>query len=118
MRHHSAHRKFGRERGERRALISSLAESLILQEKILTTEARAKEVRPYVEKLITAGKKATVTTRRTIISKLGGRKAAMRKVVEDLSVRYKDRKGGYTRIIKAHLKATDGRKVAVIELVK
>ena len=117
MRHHSAHRKFGRERGQRIALIRSLAESLILQEKILTTEARAKEVRPYVEKLITAGKKANVAARRTLTSKLGGRETAMKKVVDELAVRYKERAGGYTRIVKVHLKATDGRSAAVIERV-
>ncbi len=118
MRHHNVNRKFGRERGQRVALVRSLAESLILQEKILTTEARAKEVRPYVEKLITAGKKANVAARRSILSKLGGRETAMKKVVGDLAVRYKDRAGGYTRIVKVHLKATDGRNAAVIELVK
>lgn len=118
MKHHKAHRTFGRTRDQRIALVRSLAESLILQEKILTTEARAKEVRPVVEKLITAGKKGTLAARRSIISSLGGREVAARKVSDDLAKRYAERTGGYTRITKVHLKSSDGRSAAVIELVK
>lgn len=118
MRHHRANRKFGRTRDQRRALVRSLAESLILQERILTTEARAKEVRPFVEKLITSGKKGTLAARRDILSKLGGRIEAAKKAFDDLAPRYAERKGGYTRITKVHLKATDGRSAAVIEFVK
>ncbi len=118
MKHHKAHRTFGRTRDQRIALVRSLAESLILEERILTTEARAKEVRPVVEKLITAGKKGTLAARRTILSSLGGREVAARKVVDDLAKRYDSRTGGYTRITKVHLKASDGRRAAVIEFVK
>jgi len=118
MKHHKAMRTFGRKRDQRVALVRSLAESLILQEKILTTEARAKEIRPFVEKIITTGKKGTVAARRDILSKLGGREIIMKKVVDELSPRYKDRTGGYTRITKVHLKASDGRSAAVIEFIK
>lgn len=117
MRHQNTIRKFGRTRDQRVALIRSLAESLVLQEKILTTEARAKEVRPYVEKLITLGKKGTLAARRNIVSKLGGREAVVKKIVDDLAKRYESRAGGYTRITKVHLKVSDGRSGAVIEFV-
>ncbi len=110
-------RTFGRERDQRIALVRSLAEALILQEKILTTEARAKEIRPYVEKLITKGKTGTLAARRQILKTLGGREVIMKKLVNDLGPRYESRKGGYTRITKVHLKASDGRAAAVIELV-
>lgn len=117
MKHHKSTRTFGRKRDQRVALVRSLAESLILQERILTTEARAKEVRPYVEKLITRGKAGTIAARRDILSKLGGRDVAMKKVVDELSPRFKERLGGYTRIIKVHKKTSDGRMSAVIEFV-
>ena len=91
MKHHSNIRTFGRKRDQRVALVRSLAESLILKEKILTTEARAKEIRPMVEKLITKGKKGTVAVRRDIVAELGGREAVMKKVVDDLAPRFKDR---------------------------
>ncbi len=117
MKHHKSMRTFGRKRDQRVALVRSLAEALVLQEKILTTEARAKEVRPYVEKLITKGKAGTVTARRAILATVGGREAIMKKIVDELAPRYKERSGGYTRITKVHLKASDGRSAAVIELV-
>lgn len=117
MKHHKKTRTLGRSRDQRVALVRSLAENLILRERILTTEARAKEVRPFVEKLITRGKTGTVAARRDILSKLGGREAMMKKVVDDLSVRFKERKGGYTRITKVHRKTSDGRSSAVIEFV-
>lgn len=117
MQHHKKNRTLGRKRDQRVALVRSLAESLILQEKILTTEARAKEVRPFVEKLITRGKAGTLAARRDILSKLGGRDVAMQKVVDELAPRFKERKGGYTRITKVHRKTSDGRASAVIEFV-
>lgn len=117
MKHHKSNRSFGRKRDQRIALVRSLAESLILTEKMLTTEARAKEVRPFVEKLITNGKKETLAARRDILSKLGGRERATKKVVDELSPRFKERAGGYTRITKVHTKSSDGRSSAVIEFV-
>jgi len=117
MKHHKAHRTFGRSRDQRVALVRSLAENLILRGKILTTEARAKEIRPFVEKIITRGKTGTLAARRDILSKLGGREEAMMKVVDELSPRFKERAGGYTRITKVHRKTSDGRSSAVIEFV-
>lgn len=117
MRHQKTKRTFGRERDQRIALVRSLAESLVMRGKILTTEARAKEVRPFIEKLITRGKTGTLAARRDILSKLGGRSAAVKKIVEELSPRFKERRGGYTRITKVHRKTSDGRASAVIEFV-
>lgn len=117
MKHQKSGRTFGRKRDERIALIRSLAENLIVRGKILTTEARAKEIRPFVEKIITRGKTGTLAARRDILSKLGGREDAMKKVVDELSPRFKERKGGYLRITKVHHKTSDGRSSAVIEFV-
>ncbi len=95
----------------------SLAEALIFRERIVTTEARAKEIRPYVEALITRGKSGTLAARRAISATLGGRVKIAKKVVEVLSPRFKDRMGGYTRITKVVKRSSDGRKSAVIEFV-
>lgn len=117
MHHHKTVRKFGRKRDQRKALVSSLAEALILKERILTTEARAKEIRGFVERLITAGKKPTLATRRGIIAKLAGRERLAKKIIDTLSPRYKDRTGGYTRVTKVFQKSSDARKYALIEFV-
>ena len=117
MQHSQKGRTFGRKRNVRRAFVRSLAEALISREKILTTEARAKEIRPFVERLITDGKTGTLAARRTIATKLGGRQALAKKVVDVLSPRFKDRKGGYTRITKVVKRSADGRKSAVIEFL-
>ncbi len=118
MRHHKKGRIFGRKTDVRAAFIRSLAEALISREKILTTEARAKELRPFVEELITRGKSGTLTARRAIIEKLGGRKKTAKKIVEVLSPRFRERKGGYTRITKVAKRSSDGRKSAVIEFLE
>lgn len=117
MRHHNQNRTFGRPRNQRTALLRGLAISLIEHESIKTTEAKAKELRPYVEKLITKGKNDTVASRRLVASTLGEPKdAVMKKIFSDLAKRYAERKGGYTRIIKlGETKA--GRTEACIELV-
>ncbi|MBI1975815.1 MAG: 50S ribosomal protein L17 [Candidatus Vogelbacteria bacterium] len=117
MRHHDVKRKFGREEGVRRALLRSLAEALIKNEKITTTEARAKELRPYVEKLVTIGRKGTLASRRVLISRLGT-EARAKRLAEMIAPRYKDRNGGYTRITKLQRRLSDGSKMAVIEFVK
>jgi large subunit ribosomal protein L17 len=117
MRHSQKGRTFGRKTDQRKAFVRSLAEALVLREKILTTEARAKEIRPYVERLITLGKRGGIDTRRTLSEKLGGRSATVKKIVDVLAPRFKDRKGGYTRITKVVKRASDGRRSAVIEFV-
>ncbi len=97
-------------------MFRNLASSLVIYEKIITTEAKAKAIRPIVEKLITIGKENTLTARRKLLQYLYVENA-VKKVLEVLSPRYKDRKGGYTRIIKIGERQGDGAKTAQIEFV-
>ena len=115
MRHHNANRKFSRTRKVRKALVNSLARSLVLYEKMETTEPKAKELRPFIEKLITKGKEATVANRRSIIEKVGPKAAKI--LVDKLSKKYEDRRGGFTRITKSQRRMSDGSKMAIIEFV-
>ena len=116
MRHHNVNRKFGRGKNQRRALLCSLAEALTIKGKIKTTESKAKELRPYIEKLVTLGKKQTLASRRLLENRLGSK--AAQKIAKDLSNTYKARVGGYTRITKMGPRATDGSPMAVIEFIK
>lgn len=116
MKHHAAIRKFGRTTDARNALIRSLALSLILKGKIKTTEAKAKELRPFIEKLVTRGRKGDIFARRLIASRLGGEHAA-KKLVDEIAPKYKERNGGYTRIIKVAPRGGDASKMAIIEFV-
>jgi len=115
MRHHNANRKFGRKTDQRRALLQSLARSLVLKEKIKTTEAKAKELRPFVEKLVTSGKLGTLAARRILTVKVGAEGG--KKLVEVLSPKYKDRQGGYLRITKLGRRNLDSSPMAQIEFV-
>lgn len=115
MRHHNANRKFGRETGLRQALMRSLAESLVIKERITTTTPKAKELRPFVEKLITTGKTQTLASRRLLISRVG--LIASKKIVEIIAPKYKSRNGGYTRIMKLPARISDGSPMAMIEFV-
>lgn len=117
MKHRVKGRKLGRTRDQREALLRSLACSLIEHGRIETTVARAKELRPYAEKLITKGRNDNLSTRRLLISKLGGRDECAKKLVEDISPRYSDRPGGYTRIVKLPPRGSDGAQMAIIEFV-
>lgn len=117
MRHHNQNRTFGRSRSQRAALMRGLALSLIEHGKIKTTEAKAKELRPYVERLITQGKVDTVASRRLVSSKLGEPGTdAVKKLFGEIAKKYTERGGGYTRIIKLG-EVTPGRRDAMIELV-
>lgn len=116
MKHGSKNRKFGLKRDQRKALLKSLAANLILVEKIITTEAKAKELRPFVEKLITKSKKNSLSSIRCLSSYFPEK--ARKKIVEQIGPRYKERAGGYTRIIKLAPRKTDSAKMAIIELVK
>ena len=118
MRHHKAHRSLGRVKRQRIALLRSLARSLILHEAIVTTSAKAKALRPYVERLITQGKQRSLASKRVIRSRLSGESDAIHKISETLATRFKNRVGGYTRII--HLGRAGKRvgEAARIELVK
>jgi large subunit ribosomal protein L17 len=117
MRHHHAGRTLGRDRDQRAALLRSLARSLILRGGITTTEARAKELRPFVEKLVTKSKTDTVTARRTVAGRLGDQTQALSKLFKTIGPRYKEQGGGYTRIIKVGINPKDGRREARIEFV-
>lgn len=96
--------------------MKSLALALVMEEKIKTTEPKAKSLRPYVEKLVTQGLKGTLAGRRAVIAKIGAEGAE--KVVKTISPRYTTRKGGYTRITKLPQRLSDGSPMAVIEFVK
>lgn len=115
MAYHRAHRKFGREKNQRVALMKSLAYALAKEGKIKTTEAKAKELRPYFEKLITLGKTGTLASRRLLESRVG--KETGKLIALDIAPRYQERKGGYTRITKMVRRASDGAPQAVIEFV-
>ena len=115
MRHHNHNRKFSRVRKVRKALINSLARSLVLHQKIETTEPKAREIRPFVEKLVTKAKLQTIAARRSIIEKVGPK--ASKFLIDDISKKYENRKGGYTRIIKMKRRLSDGSKMAIIEFV-
>lgn len=117
MQHAKKNRTLGRTRRGRTALIRGLAVSLITEGKITTTEAKAKELRPFAERLVTFGKEGTVAARRRAASKLGEPKAAIiKKLFDEIAPQYKDRTGGYTRITKLGM-TSPGRSEAVIELV-
>ena len=116
MRHHSVTRKFGLEKDQRNALMRSLARNLINESRIRTTLPKAKELRPYVEKLVTKAKSGTLAARRVLISKIGGEKE-VKNLVEKIAPKYKDRKGGYTRIIKISRRELDAAPMAMIEFV-
>ncbi len=116
MRHHDNIRKFGRTKGQRRALLRALAVSLVIHKKITTTEAKAKELRPFVEKLVSRAKVPTIASRRLIEARLGvGR--GTRELIKTLGPKYEKRSGGYTRIMKLPRRMSDGSPMAVIEFV-
>ena len=116
MRHRKKKIMLSRKKDPRRALMKNLAESLILHERIETTEAKAKAIRPYVERLVTKGKANTLTARRQLISSLPTQRS-VKKVMEVLSPKYQSREGGYTRIVKMASRKGDGAKMAIIEFV-
>ncbi len=116
MRHHSNVRKFGREKTQRHALISSLARNLIRDSRIRTTTAKAKELRPFVEKLVTKAKTVTIASRRLINSRLHSADET-KKLFDTVAPKYKDRKGGYTRIIRLPNRDLDGSSMSLIEFV-
>ncbi|MFM8541707.1 MAG: 50S ribosomal protein L17 [Chakrabartia sp.] len=116
MRHRSGGRKLQRTSAHRIALFRNMSAALIKHEQITTTLAKAKELRPYVEKLITLAKKGGLSNRRLAHARLLD-DAQLIKLFDVLAERYKDRAGGYTRIIKAGIRASDASPTAIIELV-
>jgi len=116
MRKRKKGRKFSRKRDRRRAFLKTLVTALFLQEKIKTTEAKAKEISGFAEKFITKAKKGDLATRRFLARFFS--KRITKKLIEEIGPRYKERKGGYTRIVKLGLRKSNGAKMAIIELVK
>jgi large subunit ribosomal protein L17 len=116
MRHGKVHRKLGKKPAHRKAMFANMSASLIKHEQIVTTLPKAKELRPVVEKLVTLAKKGGLSARRQAISEI--RDVAMvRKLFDVIGPRYKERAGGYTRIMKAGFRHGDNAAVAVIEFV-
>jgi large subunit ribosomal protein L17 len=116
MRHGHAHRKLNRTAEHRRAMFANMAASLIRHEQIVTTLPKAKDLRPIVEKLVTLGKRGDLHARRQAIAEM--RDVAMvKKLFDVIGPRYKDRNGGYTRVLKAGYRYGDSAAVAVIEFV-
>jgi large subunit ribosomal protein L17 len=116
MRHGISGRKLGRKTGHRHALLRNMAAALIKHEQITTTLPKAKELRPYLEKLITLAKRGGLSNRRLAMSRLGD-ETQLKKLFEVLAARYSDREGGYTRVLRAGIRASDAVQMAIIELV-
>jgi large subunit ribosomal protein L17 len=116
MRHGISQRKLSRKSGHRQALFRNMAAALIKHEQIATTLPKAKELRPYVEKLVTLAKRSGLSNRRLAMSRLGD-ETQLKKLFDTLAGRYSDREGGYTRIIKAGYRASDSAQLAIIEFV-
>ena len=112
-----AYRKLGRETRHRRSMLATLTKQLIMNESIVTTETRAKELRKSFDKMITYGKKGTLISRRKALAFLHNDEACVAKVFNDLVPRYKDRNGGYTRILKKSERKGDNALEVIIELV-
>ena len=116
MRHGISQRKLSRKSGHRKALFRNMAAALIKHEQITTTLPKAKELRPYIEKLITLAKRGGLSNRRLAMGRLQD-ETQLKKLFEVLAERYSDREGGYTRIIKAGYRGSDAAQLAIIELV-
>ena len=112
-----AYRKLSRETRQRRSILSGLTKTVLLNGYVVTTEARAKEVRKFVDKMITYGKKGTLVSRRKALAFLNNDNDIVTKVFNELAVQYKDRNGGYTRIIKITERVGDDALQVRLELV-
>ena len=116
MRHKKLGRRFSRDSSHRQAMFSNMAASLIKHEQIVTTLAKAKDLRRVMDKYITLAKKGDLNSRRIAASRMGD-EAMVKKLFDTLAPRYKDRSGGYTRVMKAGYRYGDSAPVAVIEFV-
>ena len=112
------YRKLGRESRKRRSILAGLTKTVILNESVVTTEARAKEVRKFVDKMITYGKRGTLVSRRKALAFVHNDNEVVKKVFDDLAKRYATRDGGYTRIIKLNERVGDDALEVKLELVK
>ncbi len=116
MRHGISQRKLNRKSGHRTAMFRNMSAALIKHEQILTTLPKAKELRPYVEKLVTLAKRGGLSNRRLAMGRLQD-ETQLKKLIDVLAERYSDRQGGYVRIIKAGYRASDSAQLAIIEFV-
>ena len=112
-----AYRKLGRETRIRRSILAGLTKDVIMHESVVTTEARAKEVRKFVDKMISYGKKGTLVSRRKALAFLHNDSDVVKKVFDDLAKRYENRNGGYTKLIKLNERRGDDALEVRIELV-
>ncbi len=117
MRHRKRGRKLNRTWSHRKALLANLTRALVEHEQIITTLPKAKELRPFVERLITLGKRGDLHARRLLIARTRSEETA-KKIIEVLAPRFRERPGGYTRILKAGYRKGDDAPVAVIEFVE
>ena len=113
-----AYRKLGRDNKHRRSMLATLTKQVINNESITTTETRAKEVRKFVDKMITYGKKGDLVSRRKALAFLHNDKATVEKVFNDLAKRYENRNGGYTQILKVAERRGDNSLMVIIRLVE
>lgn len=117
MKHHKNFRKFGREKNQRHAFIKGLAINLVRHGKIETTLARAKEIRPFVERLVTLAKIDNVARRRLVAGRILNQEDETKKLFTEYAPKYKDVAGGYLRITKLGSRIGDGSPIAVIEFI-
>jgi large subunit ribosomal protein L17 len=117
VRHRKKRNKLSRDSGHRKALVTNLCEEILEHERIKTTEAKAKMVKPEVEKLITLAKRGDLHARRQALASLGQNKFTVHKLFEEIAPRYADRPGGYTRILKLGPRRSDATEMVYIELV-
>ena len=113
-----AYRKLGRTNKHRRSMLANLTKNLIMNEQIETTETRAKEVRKFVDKMITYGKNGSLVSRRKALAFLQNDNIVVKKVFDDLALRYANRNGGYTRILKLSERRGDDALMVVLKLVE
>ena len=117
MRHGKTRHKLSRDSAHRKALLKTMSKQLIEHERIRTSQAKAKAVKPEVEKLITLAKRGDLHARRQLLSKLGQDKFAVHKLVTEIAPRYETRPGGYTRIVKLGPRRSDSTEMVFLELV-
>ena len=113
-----AYRKLGRTNKHRRSMLANLTKDVIMNERIETTDTRAKEVRKFVDKMITYGKNGSLVARRNALAFLHNDEVAVKKVFDDLAKRYANRNGGYTRILKLTERRGDDALMVILELVE
>lgn len=118
MRHHSNKHTLGREKNQRLALMRSLARSLIIHEGITTTTAKAKALRPFIDRLVTTSKTNTLSSRKAVIEKLGGAHDAVKKLHDTIAPRFAQRDGGYTRVIRLGKVGKQAAESSRVEFVK